>query len=224
MAEKQPDFKTKSLAEKLHYIQEQMAYLQKKGKHGLGYNYATEGDVLEKLKPLLDKARVLFTFGITSAEDAGDLARVFAEGQFINIDKPEEVITIKSVGDGDDYSKKSQRRGDKGIYKAITGSHKYMIMKMFHIETGDEPEAFEEEEVKPKPKPKPKQLTVDEIHKMISAKDDEEGLLKAATWLSDNQANYKDTDIEYLKAAITNRRAVLDVPSPEEMGGMGVNK
>jgi len=31
-------------------------------------------------------------------------------------------------------------KGDKGVYKALTGSQKYAIMKLFKIETGDDPE------------------------------------------------------------------------------------
>ncbi len=41
--------------------------------------------------------------------------------------------------------------GDKGCYKAITGANKYMLFKLFQIETGDDPESAEHAVPPPEP-------------------------------------------------------------------------
>jgi len=205
-----PDFKAMNLYQRMWYIQDEMQYLQKTGYNSFHkYNYTTEEDLLNKVKPLLKEARVLFVFGITGAVDTPDnITRVTAEGKFINIDNPEEVITVLGIGEGADFNSKGTR-GDKGGYKATTGAHKYLIMKAFHCATGDDPEVDVTTPEPPKPKDKVAP-SVDEFHKKVSAMTTVAALDKAATWLNDNKPLYKDTDIDYLTSAIKNRRAVVE--------------
>jgi len=217
-----PDFTSMNVYQKLHYVQGKIGWVEKGGRNTQqNYDYVTEPDILTKVNPLLGEAGLAFTYSVKNAENyenfnltkSGDsrktIARVLIECKLVNIEKPEEVITVCSVGDGWDNI-------DKGIFKAMTGASKYAMLKLFMMPTGDEPEKDQQEEPppekpapKPKPKPKPKQLTVDEVHKMISAKDDEAGLDSAQTWLDKSAELYKDTDVEYLNKAITNRRAVI---------------
>jgi ERF superfamily. len=53
--------------------------------------------------------------------------------RFVNIDKPEEYIDIKTYGDGLDT-------GDKAPGKAMTYGDKYALMKGYKISTGDDPD------------------------------------------------------------------------------------
>ena len=53
--------------------------------------------------------------------------------RFVNVDKPEEFIEIKSYGDGIDS-------GDKAPGKAMTYGDKYALMKGYKISTGDDPD------------------------------------------------------------------------------------
>ena len=46
---------------------------------------------------------------------------------------------ITAVGCGNDRARNGTV-GDKGVYKAITGANKYLLFKLFQIETGDDPE------------------------------------------------------------------------------------
>lgn len=49
---------------------------------------------------------------------------------------------ITAVGCGNDRARNGTV-GDKGVYKAITGANKYLLFKLFQIETGDDPEKDE---------------------------------------------------------------------------------
>ena len=49
---------------------------------------------------------------------------------------------ITAVGSGNDRAKNGSV-GDKGVYKALTGANKYLLFKLFQIETGDDPEKDE---------------------------------------------------------------------------------
>jgi hypothetical protein len=52
-----------------------------------------------------------------------------------------ESLVVEWAGSGSD-------KGDKGLYKAMTGAEKYVLLKTFLVPTGDDPEAEE-----PKPRP-----------------------------------------------------------------------
>lgn len=69
-----------------------------------------------------------------------DITQVMLKGRFVwwNPESKELETTADQLwaGYGDDA-------GDKGIYKAITGGVKYMLMKTFQISTGDDPEGDE---------------------------------------------------------------------------------
>lgn len=53
------------------------------------------------------------------------------------IGSPSSPITVKWIGAGSDIG------GDKGLYKAYTGALKYMLLTLFLIPTGDDPERDE---------------------------------------------------------------------------------
>ena len=61
-----------------------------------------------------------------------------------------EVLTMRVSGEGQDT-------GDKAAYKALTGAHKYALMKLFQISTGDDPERQEEPQQQPRSNKPPQQ-------------------------------------------------------------------
>lgn len=63
----------------------------------------------------------------------------------VNSDNPEESFEIKSSGYGTDY-------GDKGIGKALTYAHKYGVMKLFFMTTGDDTDNTHSDDYKGKVK------------------------------------------------------------------------
>jgi len=139
--------KTESLAAKLAYITGQMRGVKKEGfNKAQQYAFVRETDVAEKLSALLAEknvflhqtvvAHTMHPLYITGSGSQMWLCEVDMEFRFMDGDSDEVMPTATFPGHGADT-------GDKGIYKAMTGAEKYMIMKTFLVSTGDDPEADE---------------------------------------------------------------------------------
>jgi len=124
----------KSLAQKLISIMKQVERIPKNGYNDFHkYHYALESDVKEHCREFMAEEGVLMTISIQDVEQRkDDIVRVTSLVTFRDSDS-EEVLSLCMAGDGQD-------KGDKGIYKAITGMTKYALMSMFLIPTGDDPE------------------------------------------------------------------------------------
>jgi hypothetical protein len=136
-----------NLMKKLVLIRKEIKSVKKSGhnKHQ-NYKYVTEADLVEVLREGLNAHDVLL---FTSVEvlESRELKKINTDGKevpngttvtvathhtFVDADTGES-YTVTSVGAGHDSL-------EKGIFKAITGSYKYMISKNFLIETDDDPE------------------------------------------------------------------------------------
>ena len=107
------------------------------------YKAVSEGDVLNAVKPLLDKYLVLIVpvkretvYGDPYLKYKNDekivfYSRIKTTYSIINVEKPEETITTECYGDGVDPM-------DKSIGKAITYCDKYNILKLFMLITGED--------------------------------------------------------------------------------------
>lgn len=113
---------------------------------GKSYKAVQEKDVLDAVKPIEEKYRVysypkerkIVDSGILEKETSYGLSknmylRIETTYEFVNIDKPDEKITITSYADGIDS-------GDKATGKAMTYSDKYALLKAYKIATGDDPD------------------------------------------------------------------------------------
>lgn len=132
-----------NLYEKLVIIMSEMGTVAKNGKNEFdNYSYVKESDVSEKLQGLLVKNQV-FVFSsiensksqqVTSSQGKPNiLSTVHIKYTFVNAENPEEKFEVYSAGDGMD-------RGDKAIYKAITGAHKYFMIRNFNLGSDDDAE------------------------------------------------------------------------------------
>lgn len=103
------------------------------------YNYATESDVADFIRPLLAKHGIGLVFGVdevTQLENGRTLARIT-----ITIgDESGAEISTTVYGEARDVDSKGNPQ-DKGLYKAMTGAVKYWLFKTFLVSTGDDPEA-----------------------------------------------------------------------------------
>lgn len=132
----------KKLVSKLAKVMQEVKYIEKKGYNKFNrYKYATESDVSEKIREVLSELNVIMLPDVVENSTREHtnrkghieyIATVKVKFTFIDGDTGEE-LSIHSVGEGQDA-------GDKGYYKAITGAHKYALMKAFMIPTGDDPE------------------------------------------------------------------------------------
>lgn len=113
---------------------------------GKSYKAVQEKDVLDAVKPVEEKYRVysypkerkIIDSGILEKEgqygvSKSQYLRIETTYEFVNIDKPDERITMTSYADGIDS-------GDKATGKAMTYSDKYSLLKAYKIATGDDPD------------------------------------------------------------------------------------
>jgi hypothetical protein len=130
------------IATALHEIMSKVGYVQKTGKNAFhGYKYAGEADLLDKLRPAMVEAGLMLLPSVKSVSPIDDHGNVLVQMEYTLIHKDGEVWPEKigAAGMGNDRAKNGAV-GDKGVYKAITGANKYVLFKLFQIETGDDPE------------------------------------------------------------------------------------
>lgn len=139
-----------NIYEKMLKITEEVERVRKNLKvdtgKGKSYKAVSEADVLAAVKPIEIKygvysfpvSRTIIDSGeITTENQYGKTTRLFMRIEtiyrFLNTEKPEEYVDIKTYGDGVDSQ-------DKAPGKAMTYSDKYALLKAYKIETGDDPD------------------------------------------------------------------------------------
>jgi len=129
--------KHRSLVSKLCEIMEVIGYVPKNGWNAFHkYAYVREADIIDAVRKELTKRKVfvyptVLNQFITS-NSSGDIINLSVKWTFEDAETGETRDCI-IPGAGQD-------KGDKGVYKAMTGSSKYFLMKTFFIPTGDDPE------------------------------------------------------------------------------------
>jgi hypothetical protein len=132
------------IATALHEVMSKVSYIQKTGKNAFhGYKYAGEADLLDKLRPAMLEAGLLLIPSISDVSPIDEHGVTTVRMEYMLMHKDGDVWPHKigAAGQGGDRNKNGV--GDKGLYKAITGANKYLLFKLFQIETGDDPEAVE---------------------------------------------------------------------------------
>jgi len=135
----------KNIIKALNEVMKDVSYVQKSSENKFhNYKYASESSLLESLRPsMIANGLVLIpSIGNVSSIDNHGNTTVTVEYTLAHTSGeiwPDKII---AVGCGNDKSK-SGSVGDKGIYKALTGANKYLLFKLFQIETGDDPEKDE---------------------------------------------------------------------------------
>ena len=152
-----------TLREKMFAIMSAIDAIPKDGYNDFHkYAYATERAIKEAVRTQLLEQRVLFQFEVTDVMTTDELTNIRGVAVFICVDSGEE-LRIPFAGQGAD-------KGDKGIYKAITGAIKYALTSTFLIPTGDDAEAdtsIDKHYSRPT-KTTPKPLTVEQTAQMFS--------------------------------------------------------
>jgi len=134
---------TAKIAAALHAVMEACSYVQKTGRNSFhNYRYAGEADLLAVLRPAMVKEGLLLLPSGKSISGPDEHGNVTVQIEYTLAHKSGEIWPEKLValGCGNDRAKNGSV-GDKGVYKALTGANKYLLFKLFQIETGDDPEA-----------------------------------------------------------------------------------
>jgi hypothetical protein len=140
-----------NLARAMLEVMKAVQYVEKRGRNDFhNYNYAMESDVVAAIrKGMIDNDLVLlprayFTNGGSpNVVDENGLTHVSVEFTLIHAPSGERA-NISFPGSGSDKNRNGV--GDKGVYKALTGAYKYALLKVFLVETGDDPERHERDE------------------------------------------------------------------------------
>jgi len=114
------------------------------------YSYVTESRIKEVLQPLLKKHGILFLINVENQEtiqlDKQILTLIRVKYQFIDAETGEKIEGT--------FCSQGADIGDKGIFKAVTGAVKYILMNIFLVASGDDPENEERPETKKQPSQK----------------------------------------------------------------------
>lgn len=132
--------KSMNVYQKLHAVMQQVGYVQKQGENVFHkYSYAREADVVRAVRPaFLEQGLLVFpvtqSTNVIESESGSFLTTVEMTFRVQNVDDKEDYIDMPVSGQGVD-------KGDKSVYKALTGAKKYMLALGLLIETGDDAEA-----------------------------------------------------------------------------------
>ena len=124
----------KTLAGKLAAVLGEIGRVAKRGyNQHFKYEYVTEADLADEIRPLLSKYNLCVIPSVVSTStEANNVSIVQMTFTIIDGDTGEKE-TSSFFGAGQD-------KADKGIYKAVTGAMKYWMYKTFIVSTGDDPE------------------------------------------------------------------------------------
>jgi len=130
------------IATALHNVMAKVGYVQKGGTNSFhGYKYVSEADLLEKLRPALIEEGLILIPSVDMVRPMDEHGNTVVDIKYEIVHKDGDIWPhpVRIAGCGNDRSKNGTV-GDKGIYKAMTGANKYLLFKLFQIETGDDPE------------------------------------------------------------------------------------
>ena len=130
----------KNVYQRIYDVANEIGTIEKNGRNDFHkYDYATEADFVHALRPLLNKHRLVIVPSVASIPQlVNGITELTMKFTIVNIDNPSDKVDMLIPGQGQD-------KGDKGVYKALTGAKKYFIALAFMVATGDDPEKEEKE-------------------------------------------------------------------------------
>jgi hypothetical protein len=127
----------------------EVGIIGKSGKNeAQNYKFTSEADVVMKVGPALFRRGVLVTpvhtiqsiLPYMSGKENNKQAFLTTIESMWSFATEDEEIVVGTLGQGTDTG------GDKGVYKAMTGSKKYALLQALMIATGDDPEVARSDE------------------------------------------------------------------------------
>ena len=120
----------KSLVSKLCEVQSSISEIAKTGYNDFQkYSYAEEAAIVSACRDELAARQIMLIPSIENVIHEGTLTTIETSYTFVDGETGEQ-FTTKWAGTGSD-------KQDKGLFKAITGSQKYLLLKTFLIPTGE---------------------------------------------------------------------------------------
>lgn len=130
---------TNSIAKKICQIMAECENLEKKGYNEFHkYHYVREAEAVNGIRGLLGKYGLAI---IPNLQDQQVKEIETRNGrQYLTHAKIKYTLICAETGEERqiDWAGFGQDTGEKGFYKALAGSHKYLLMKLFNVSAGDE--------------------------------------------------------------------------------------
>lgn len=115
-------------------IMKEVLYVQKqKGATGMPYTAVMHDTVTALLHPQFVKHGICVVPSVASVEQNGNRTEIMMDVTFANADQPDDCFTVRFPGYGIDAK-------DKGPGMACSYAYKYALLKLFALETGDDPD------------------------------------------------------------------------------------
>ena len=122
-----------NILQRINAVMKEVTYIQKDKKPNMRYSIVSHDVVTAKLRPsIVNHGIVYWPMNIT-VNQTGNRCECWGFVRFCAIDDPNDYIDVYSAGYGIDEQ-------DKGPGKAISYLVKYALLKVFGLETGDDPD------------------------------------------------------------------------------------
>jgi hypothetical protein len=130
----------KNIYQRIIEVMKRVDYIQKvdKAAKGLPYKYVSHDQVTGALHMPMAEAGIVAITDIVEMTQEGNRTTVKISLSLVNADDPKDFITVSSYGYGIDQQ-------DKGPGKAISYASKMALLKIFMLETGEDPEKDNED-------------------------------------------------------------------------------
>ncbi len=126
----------KNIHQRIHAIMEEVSYVQKEEKKvNNQYKFVSHDAVTCAVRPAMLKHGVVAVPSYFDISADGNRTNCSMSMTLINIDKPDDLLIIPCAGFGQGIDPQ-----DKGAGKAMSYAYKYALLKIFALETGDDPE------------------------------------------------------------------------------------
>ena len=135
-----------NIAQRISAAMNDVDYIQKEKKEGMKYTIVSHDAVTAKVRPILHKHGIVYYPRDMHVNQSGNRTEASCNVRFENIDDRTDFIDVATFGYGVDGQ-------DKGPGKAMSYGVKYALLKVLGLETGDDPDAVQDEradhEIKP---------------------------------------------------------------------------
>lgn len=135
-----------NIAQRISAAMNDVDYIQKEKKQGMQYTIVSHDAVTAKVRPILHKHGIVYYPRDMHVNQSGNRTEACFNVRFENIDDRTDFIDVATFGYGVDGQ-------DKGPGKAMSYGVKYALLKVLGLETGDDPDAVQDEradhEIKP---------------------------------------------------------------------------
>ena len=125
---------SKNIHQRIAAVMEAVGYVQKEAKKvNNQYRFVSHDAVTAAIQPELVKNGIVAVPTVTNHTQDGNRTAVDLRIDFVNVDKPEDKVSVEMFGYGVDPQ-------DKGPGKAFSYAKKYAFLQLFCLSTGDDPE------------------------------------------------------------------------------------